>query len=215
VQIGMKQISMVQSGCVLAFGVVWTLISLLIFFAAWSFRAPWFSLLFTGIFVLFGLGMVGTGLWKLLVRPALVGRYLGPASASVSSQQVRVGERVTVRYEQPVRADVELGQLTMKLVLREWAQYRRGSSNHTVIHDNVLNAYDSPGRRYARGETLMAEHTFSIPTDGMHSFNSIRNKLIWMVKVQIALPASPDAVEEIPFVVVSEVAGEARRGSPL
>jgi hypothetical protein len=199
----------------LVFGIGWTLFTLVFFGIAWMIRAPWYFQAFAAVFVLAGVLMVSRSIWTMLVRPALLARYVGPASASLSSEQVRVGDHLTVRYEQPVKTEVEVGPIMMRLILHEWAQYRRGTNTYTVTHDNVVDTYEAPGRRMMRGDTISEEHTFRIPIDSMHSVMATHNRLRWLVKVSVALPASPDVAEEISFVVTPELAGEADSGSTL
>jgi hypothetical protein len=207
--------SSIRSGCMLAFGVVWTLFALSFFGIAWVAGAPWFFQVFAVPFVLVGVALVGSGIWTLLIRPALLARYFGPASAALSSEQVRVGDRLTDRYEQPVKTDVEIGPIRMLLILREWAQYRRGTDTYTVTHDNSVDTYEAPGRRMYRGDTISEEHSFLVPSDSMHSVIATHNKLLWLVKVSVAVPAAPDVAEELPFEVVPELAEEANGGNTI
>jgi hypothetical protein len=204
-----KKLALVQGGCMLLFGIIWTLIALLIFFASWSLRAPWIFQLGTGVFVLFGLGMVAKGAWGVLLKPAIQARYVGPATAQLSRERLRPGDALTVRYEQPVRTEVEIGTLAMQMILREWAQYRRGTNTYTVFHDNIVDAYEEPGRRMQRGETILAEHTFRLPVDAMHSVTATHNRLLWLVRITLALPGAPDVAEHVGFEVAPEIDGEA------
>jgi hypothetical protein len=197
----------VGSGCVLIFGSVFALFSLIFMSVAWAIGAPWYFLAFGSIFLIAGFGMVGTGFWMLVLRPGLTALQVGQASASVEPQQARPGDRVTVRYEQPVRRAVEVQHVTIQLILRETATYRRGTNTYTAIHDNVIDQHEAQGRRYAGGETVSEACSLRLPPDAMHSFASHRNKLTWLIKVRIGLPGAPDVDEEIGMIVVPVVAG--------
>jgi hypothetical protein len=202
---------LIGAGCLLAFGSIWTLIATAVFLMTrWS-GAPWYFTLFTSMFVLVGLGMVGASIWALIVKPALVGRHFGPPLASVQPNVAEVGSSIQVRFERPVRANVEVRRFAMQLVLRESATYRRGTNNYTVTHDAVIDAYEVPARTYVAGETLAEERTFQIPRDGMHSLDAPHNKLAWFARILIDTPNAPDVADDMAFVVAPAVAGEAHR----
>ncbi len=208
-------VSMAQGGCVMVFGLFFTLFSLIFLSASWLRGAPWFFQLFSLPFLAAGLGMAGTGAWKLIVKPLLAARTFGPAQASVSPQVLPVGERIEVRYERPVRRNVAIGGLAIKLILRETAQYRRGTNTYTAIHDNVIDQYEIPGRRLTSGETIAEQCVLAVPPDGMHSFTANRNRLTWLVKVDIAVPSEPDTSDEIGITVVPDIVEEESRGSTV
>ena len=199
---------LVNAGCQLIFGTIFTSISLFIFSMLWFVQAPWFAFLFVSIFVVFGVGMLGTGLWGLVVKPMMVGIAFGPPSAMLSLYRLRPGDSVTVRYDQSARRSVDVRRVLVQLILRERATYRRGTNTYTAIHDNVIDQRESPGRQVARGTALTEEHAFEVPIDSMHSLHAARNPLTWLVKVQIDVPGTPDIVEELEFVVGSQLAGE-------
>lgn len=196
-------------GCLLAFGIVWTLFAT-VFLAvtAWS-GAPWFFVLFPALFVVVGLALTGAGIWGLVIRPRLVGRHFSPPLASVEPAVATVGSTIRVRYEQAIRRDVEVRGFTMQLILRESATYRRGTNSYTVVHNGVVDSYEVPTRRLYAGDTIAEARTFRIPRDGMHSFNAPRNKLAWLVRIAIDTPNAPDVDEEVAFVVAPTVAAEA------
>jgi hypothetical protein len=46
----------------------------------------------------------------------------------------------------------------------------------------------------------------TIPADGMHSLDVRRNKLKWIVKIQMKIPRLPDFIEEYELTVLPEMA---------
>ena len=201
---------LVGAGCQLIFGAVFTAFATFFFLIAWSVNAPWYFLLFTLPFLAFGVGMVGYGLWTLLLKPSLVGTAFGPPHASLSSMLVRLGESVTVQYEQAALRDLAVRQVLIQLVLREHATYRRGTNTYTVYRDNIFAQHEGAGRSVSRGSVLTESCTLTVPRDSMHTLQAPRNKLIWLVKFQVDVPNTPDVTEEIVFTVVPDVFVEAR-----
>ncbi len=201
--------NMIGTGCLLLFGIVWTAFAGLFFFMSFVSGAGWPFVLFAGAFVAVGLGIMGVGSWRLLIRPSLVGRHFARPMASIEPSVVQVGSRIRVRYEQTVRANVETRRFAMQLILRERATYQRGTNSYTVVHDGIIDSYEQPGRQLVAGEVISEDRTFAIPRDSMHSFDARNNKLIWLIRVMIDTPNAPDVLEEIEFVVAPMVDSEA------
>lgn len=197
---------MLGAGCQLLFGGFFTLIASFIFFGSWSVNAPWYFLAFTGVFLAFGLGMIGNALWILLVKPMLTGMAFGPASASLSSYELRLGDNLSVQYEQAALRAAQVRRVLIQLVLREHATYRRGTNTYTAYFDRVVAQHEGAGRPLARGDVLSESCTLRIPTDSMHSMEAPRNKLVWMAKIQVDVPGTPDVTEEIVFRVAPALA---------
>ena len=199
---------LVGAGCQLVFGAFFTLIASTVFLVTWSTDAHWFFLLFVGAFVVTGLWLVVHGLWVLLVKRLLTGTAFGPASASLSSDRVRLGDVLTVRYEQVALRALQVRGVQIQLVLREHAIERRGRNTYNHYFTRVVDQYEESGRSLARGETLAASCTLRVPKDSMHSFDAPRNKVTWMVRIAIDVPGRPDVAEEISVQVVPEMAQE-------
>jgi hypothetical protein len=201
---------LVGAGCQLIFGAFFSIIAFVIFVFSWSVGAPWYFIVFTLPFLIFGLGMVGFGLWSVVVKPMMVGVAFGPPSASLSSSQVRLGESISIQYEQAALRTLEVRRVLIQLVLREHATYRRGTDRRTTIRDNVIVQHESAGRTLERGGVLSEQCALQVPIDSMHSLQAPHNKLIWLVKFQVDVPNSPDVTEEVVFTVVPDVYAGAR-----
>jgi hypothetical protein len=199
---------LIKAGCVFAFAVFWTGISLTWVGAAWSFGAPWFFTIIGVPFVLFGFGMLGWSIWTGLIRTVTVGRYFGPPEIVISDEQLRVGQAFTLRYRQPVRREIQLRRVVIQTILRETAIYRRGTDTYTVTHDRVIEEHVSEGRRLYANDEVTEERRMRIPPDAMHSFDDHHNKLTWYVRVNVDLPTLPDVWEETIFSVEPELAAE-------
>ena len=201
--------NMIGVGCMLTFGIAWTVFASLFLVMSIVGGADWPFVLFAAMFVAVGLGIMGVGGWRLLIRPSLVRRHFARPMASLEPSLVQIGSSIRVRYEQQVRADVETRGFVMHLILRERATYQRGTNSYTVVHDGIIDGYEQPGRHLVAGETISEDRTFAIPRNSMHTFDARNNKLIWLVRVMIDTPNAPDVLEEIEFVVAPMAAGEA------
>jgi hypothetical protein len=199
----------VAAGCMVLFGLAFTGFAVFWMAMAWFTGAPWYFLLFGVPFVVIGPGILGAGAWGLIVRPALVGMAFGPATVQLSPPTVHPGETVRVRYEQAARRNLEVRRVLIRLVLQEHATYRRGTNTYTALHDRPVDQYEAPGRALTAGQLLTEECTLRVPVDGMHSLNAPRNKLRWLVRIEIDTPAAPDVREETEFSVMPDVAAGA------
>ena len=117
------------------FGVGFTGFSLVFLLVAWLSQAGPIFLLFGLPFLLAGLAMIGAGVWTLLLKPVLIGRYFGTPSAVLSPDHVRIGETVGVQYVQPVRRDIQVRAVRVQLILRERAIRRHRRRTYTSTCD--------------------------------------------------------------------------------
>jgi hypothetical protein len=202
-----------QQGCTCAFlwvfALVWLTITGANLVISWvgRGRSGAFSNLLLILFALVGLVVLGMAI-RQSVRIAGKGLKFGQPEAKLSHQQVRIGESFQFTIWQPFRGSVTTNGVTLKLVLRETAIYRRRrrrrTRTYTVTHEHVASEYTHPGQAYGPGQSFYDDRTFRIPHDGMHSFIGQRNKLQWFVKVEFALARWPGVSEAYEIVVVPE-----------
>jgi hypothetical protein len=174
--------SKVGRGCLLAFGIAWTLFSLLLTLAIGAFGL---------IFLAIGLVIIGVGL-----APVLAGMKVPPPELSISQQAARVGETFTVAYRQTFKKPVTVTRITLEWVFRETATYRRGTDTITDTHENRLDGVQHPSQTFAAGDVFTEERRFTVPTNGIHTFVSSNNTLRYFVRLRVELPGWPDVREE-------------------
>ena len=153
--------------------------------------------IFTLAFLLVGLVMLGYGGRGLLAR-ARVSR----PEVALSTQTPRVGEVVTLTYRQTFRTGTDVQGIRFQLILRERATYRRGTDTVTALHDNIVQEYQLPGRRFDAGQGFQDQRQFQV--QGMHTFSASHNKLDWLIHVQVEMAGWPAYTEEYPLQVPPE-----------
>ena len=155
-------------------------------------HGDWGTRIFLSIFVLIGLGIALGAFYQFLAlfnpRPVLI----------VSAPAVPLGATLGVRWRFTgnVRRIVKL---TISLVAREEATYRRGTSTTTdriVFVNTVL--FDSVDRAQFASGSMNVE----IPRDSIHTFSAPNNRILWMLHVQGDIPKWPDVNAEFPITVL-------------
>ncbi len=214
------------SGCgkytILGIGVLWTAISCCTFipiivgaggasFAAFAsdpvsglitlLGGVGFPLVFGGVFVAIGLAFIVAG-----IRPIIAGTKVSKPEVAVSNSTLRSGDDFTLDYQQTFKSGTDVERITIQLILREWARYRRGTDTVTVTHDHVIQAFETPARRFEGGETFSDRRRMVIPRGATHTFQATRNKLLWLVKVKVEIKGWPDFEEEYSITVLPEMA---------
>jgi hypothetical protein len=89
-------------------------------------------------------------------------------------------------------------------LMRESATYTRGTDTYTDKQEFVKRTVPIPGRTFRAGETLAIDATFAVPPDGMHTFSGTKNKIEWLVRVEVRIARWPDVKEEYPVVVLAD-----------
>jgi len=163
----------------------------------------WF-MLFPVIFILPFIG-VGVFLIVIAIRPFIASSRLSKAEITLSTTTPCVGDEVTFTYSQVFKRATEVELIQFKLILRESAHYRRGKNSYTVTHDNVIQDFGYPARRYEESERLNVRRDWIIPDDAMHTFRGTHNKLLWFIQAQIKMKGWPDYVEEYEIEVMPKV----------
>ncbi len=191
-----------QRGCLVGFAVVWTAFSL--FFLVMALRDAgsgpgFFGALFILPFLAIGIGLLCFGL-----APAFRALKVSPPEVLVTSDMLRLGEPFTFTLRQEFKAPLHVESARADLVLRESASYTRGTDRYTDTHEQILGSAYAPAREYRAGERLELSETFTIPANGMHTFQGKNNKIEYFIKVSIIIAKWPDVKEDYPVVVVPE-----------
>ena len=190
----------IGSACLGMFAILWLGFSIVWMWISYQSNEGWQWLL--GIpFVLIGIYLLGK-----LIYGYLGGVRIGKPELTVSNPSPGLGETFSVSYMQLMRAASEVNNFTLELVFEESATYSQGTDRITEKHEDVVDYYDSPGRRFEAGETFRDHYQFTIPADAMHSFQGHNNKLNWYVRVRVDIAKWHDFTEAFPLQV------SARRG---
>ena len=151
----------------------------------------------------FGLPL-GLGLLVSGVREELALWHVAPPVLTLSTQTLRVGESLTLSYQQTVRRATELKDVRMQLILRETVWHGAGRSRTHRSHDTLVQDYRLPGGHYEAGQVIQDQHDFQV--QGMHSFQFADHHLDWLIHVEVEMTGVPDYAEEFPLQVAAELA---------
>lgn len=129
----------------------------------------------------------------------------GPA-VSVPRSPLRVGDAFEVICQQSFKREVEVRHFGIAVIFRETARYRRWTDNTSVSHETAVTTFEQPGWTARPAQPLSQTLRSQIPAEAMHSFTAKRNRLDWIVKVELSLAGRPDISEEFTLPVVAEKA---------
>ena len=152
----------------------------------------WGPRIFLSVFVLIGFGFVCAALYQLLAifnpRPVL----------TVSAAAVPLGGATGVRWR--FTGNVRrIAKLTISLMAREEATYRRGTSTTTdrILFVNAVLLDSADHAQFASGSVKV-----EIPRDSIHTFTAPNNKIVWLLRVHADIPKWPDVNAEFPITVL-------------
>ncbi len=155
----------------------------------------WFVWIFVAVLEVVGLVIVAIFFHQLLAR-----RKVAAPEVFVSVQPVYLGETFTVRLRQSFRGHCQLNGISLKLLCREEATYRRGTSTYTDRHTVYEETHQVvEARQIQAGDVLEEELSLKIPEDAMHTFAAHWNKILWYVHVHIDIASWPDFREDFSF----------------
>ncbi len=156
-----------------------------------------FSIL--SIAIIPGLILLGVGIYQFMRT-----YYVAKPEISFTPSGVKLGETVTMNFQQRFKKRTTVKRLSFKLVFRETAKYQVGTDTRTVTHEIVVDEFGYAGQEYPRGHILTDSWQFQIPVDGMHNFSANRNWLQWYVKVSVEIEGWMNFNEEYKVSVVPE-----------
>jgi len=161
----------------------------------------------SGLFwMLFAAIVVGFIIWGML---QLVAQWrIGKPNVTLTPDTLRVGESFTFTIEHTFKSNVNVQRILIQLLQRESATYRRGTDTYTVTEEKVVAEFEIPARPFRRGETLYDSRSFQIPHTGMHTFKARNNKIQWLVRVKIEVPAWPDLKQDYELTILPELVKE-------
>jgi len=122
---------------------------------------------------------------------------------TLSTQSPRVGEAVTLSYQQTFRARTDVRSIEFQLIRRESETHSAGKSDVTNTNDTIQQEHKLPGRSFEAGESFQAQYQFQV--QGMHTFHGSWHKVDWLIRARVELTGSPAFAEEYPLAVAPEV----------
>ena len=152
----------------------------------------WLPRIFLGIFALIGLAIAAGALYQFLAlfnpRPVL----------TASAGAVPLGGSLGVRWR--FTGNVRrLARVTISLMAREEATYRRGTTTTTDRSVFVNTALlDITDRAQMSGGSVKAD----IPRELIHTFTAPNNKIVWILRVAGDIPKWPNVSAEFPITVL-------------
>lgn len=180
-----------RSGCLLLFGLSWSLFAAVFLFIGLGSGQTLFAI-FGGLFVLIGLAMMLYGGLMMVIRARV-----GKPEIHISSTTLLVGEAFSMSLMHQFERSVQVEEMVVQLIFRETATYKQGTDTRTVRHEDVVTEFRAPGRHFQAGSMLSESYQFQIPPTAMHTLKVRRNQLEWFVRFQLAIPRLPDFVEQI------------------
>lgn len=159
------------------------------------------GVIFSGLFLVGGVGLLIYGMLGWF------GQYkLGKAEINFSQSTFRIGDTFTINYDRTTKGAVQIDAFQVQLVFREVATYQQGTDTRTVTKDFQIQSFDLPSGYVNAGHSWHEVFEITIPRDGMHSLDVTRNKLKWLVKIELAIPKLPNVMDEFELNVLSEMA---------
>ena len=151
----------------------------------------WCLTLFMIPFVAVGLGLLCWVIYQLLAlfNP----RYL----LMLMPEQITPGTPCLIGWKAYGKVS-RIQNLSLKLIGREEATYRRGTNTVTdkrSFFEKTLIDTTNPV------EIAKSEAEFTIPADTMHSFEADNNKIVWLFELQGDIHRWPDVKHEYKFVI--------------
>jgi hypothetical protein len=176
----------VGMGCVSLFwnGIVWT-----IFLQS---DTPTVVRLFLLIFVAIGLAIFGGFGYYFLAM------FNPKPTVIVSAREVTLGGAFTFQWRFTGNVG-RITKLTVTLMAKESATYRRGTSSTTDHHYFIVQQVTETRDRSLIGS---GEVTITIPVDSMHTLDAPNNKIQWAVKLSGDIAKWPDVDLEFPITVL-------------
>jgi hypothetical protein len=156
------------------------------------------------LLIVIGLPVFVAGLFGILfgIRPWLAGMRAARPEVTISSDELRVGDAITVGFRQAFTRPATVRNVRMELVFHEWAYYSAGKNSSTHTHDESISAFSMPGGEFEAGGELSFTQPMQIPRNGMHTFEAAHNKLTWFLRVTVDIAGWVDFREDYPLQVL-------------
>jgi hypothetical protein len=156
------------------------------------------SWMFVGMVLIYAI----LGGWSViyLFRMLVAATAIGPTSVEVSAQPLFPGRRYQVFLTQA--GHLKIDWLELRLVCDEEVSFSDGTDTRTEtkrVHDQVI--FRQEAFEIVPSEPFQHECPLDVPADGMHSFLSAHNAVIWKLVVRAASQKWPVFERMFPLVV--------------
>ena len=141
----------------------------------------------------------GAALFAVGLRDQRALTRVSRPEVSLSTQSPRVGEVVTLNYQQTFRARTDVKSIEFQLIRRESETHSAGKSTVTNTNDRVVQEHRLPGRSFEAGESIQGQYEFQ--PQGMHTWHRTWHKVDWLIRARVELTGLPAFAEEYPLEV--------------
>ena len=142
-------------------------------------------LIFLVLFAPFIVTTIYVNLWHWSLR-----RQLGAPHMQASTNVIHAGQELHLIYRQGIRKSMEMNNISIQLVRKEWVRYYDGSVYLEDESYSVIDAVEYPNVSI-EGSIMLEKHArFQIPPHAMHTLNFDHNKLTWLIKVNLDIQNS-------------------------
>ena len=138
---------------------------------------------------------IGVLLAVLAVRNLLLRWRFREAIISVPKEVFHPGDAVTVHVEQTFRGHLDPQDVRLRLLLRESAVYRQGTTMTTRTEDHILETVSLKESHHWGGNTFESATEFRLPEGAMHTMLTPYNRLQYLLELTVIVPRWPDYVE--------------------
>jgi len=148
--------------------------------------------------------VLGAAVLFIGVRQQMVVSRVSRPEVNLSSQSPRVGETVTLSYQQTFRARTAVKAIEFQLIRRESETHHSGKSEVTQTHDTIVQEHKLPAQTFEAGQSFQEQYPFQ--PQGMHTFQANWHKVNWLIRARVELDGLPAFSEEYPLQVSPETA---------
>ena len=114
-------------------------------------------------------------------------------SLTLSVSPLLLGESFHVVISQRIKREADVNSVTVSLICQEWIETGSGDSRRVETHGvcRVTQVLDVAGR-ISPPDAIRGKLEFQIPEDAMHSFQTLGNRIDWLIEVRSDVAKWPD-----------------------
>ena len=154
-------------------------------------------------FIIFGLGILGFAVVQL--RKMYTNYRVGKPEVLISKTTAVLGDKIHVDFSNTFRQSVNVQKMSAKLIFKESATYQQGTNTRTVHHDEVIQEFETMGGQFRPNSFYSEQFEFQIPRDHMHTLNVNRNRLRWLIQLEMEIPRMANFNQEYEINVLPEL----------
>lgn len=146
--------------------------------------------------------VIGFGIILLSLIPALRGLKIRPPVVTIPETPLTPGQSFPFSYTQEVKKQIVVEVGTIKFLCRESATYQVGTDTRTDTFDRIVAEVPIEGSTFGPGEPFNFTLELLVPPNAMPTFESMSNKIQWLVIVNLKIEKWPDVGETFSIPVV-------------